>query len=115
MAVIREYLIDHQPEGRIGAGSHLFQVEADVSIDDVAETVKVEIGQVEIWVPGSKGGPKATTPWVVLADPLPEWLQTYLTDQVLDLLRTDGAEYDATLAAQNEDEAERALEAQAGL
>jgi hypothetical protein len=112
MAVICEFLLDYEPDG---ANYELFRVEAIVEIDDEAEKVEVEIGQVEIWVPGPKGDPKATTPWVEIMHPLPEWLETELRDQILDKLRTDGAEYDATLVAQNADEAERALEAQAGL
>jgi hypothetical protein len=109
MAVIREYEIEHEPE--IGCSS-TFKVEAIVQIHGQAEKVEVVIGQVEIWVQPLKAN---ASPWVEIMHPLPEWLENELRDQVLDKLRSDGAEYDATLEAQNADEAERAREAQAGL
>jgi hypothetical protein len=110
MAVICEFLLDYEPDG---ANSELFRVEAIVEIHDEAETIEVEIGEVAIWVqpdPLEHGDP-----WLLMRDPLEPWLDRELRDQVFDKLRSDGAEYDATLAAQNADDTERAREAQAGL
>jgi hypothetical protein len=110
MAVIRTFEIDYEPD--TAENAEQFQVEAIVEIHDQAETVEVVIGQVDIWVQPIRPN---VSPWVEIMHPLPEWLETELRDQVLDILRSDGAEYDATLAAQEVLDELRAREAQAGL